>query len=199
MSGRSGGSTGGANARVGRSDTSTGTPRGGSEGSEKGLRRDGPTRDAARSRARQGIRRRRDGRARARRRAASRTRGNGARDARAWRAVARGAAARALPRGSGGGEKHIRRRGAGREGEGHALTGADRARVVTRIGQTRDAPKLRHCGGLVCAVTTVCAFARGCRSARRPLITRRTIESRGVSVDARNGRFGENEGLMNPE
>lgn len=99
-------------------------------------------------------------------RAASRMRGNGARRARASRAVASGGAARALPRGSGGGEKHIRRRGArrargrprARERGPRAARHADRA--------ARDAPELRHGERLVCAETTVCAFARGRRGAR---------------------------------
>ena len=107
-------------------------------------------------------------------RAASRTRGNGARRARASRGRER-RPARALPRGSGGGEKHIRRRGASERGEA-TLGGADRAAPVTRIGRARDAPELRHGERSVCAETTVCAFARGRRAARRPLITCRTID-----------------------
>lgn len=56
------------------------------------------------------------------------------------------------------------------------LGGADRAAPVTRIGRARDAPELRHGERSVCAETTVCAFARGRRDARRPLITCRTID-----------------------
>ena len=165
-----------------RSIVALGRKRTGPRSSREGLRRDGPTRDAARSGACLGIRRRRVGRARAQ----HKNRGDTARDAHANRARSRAVAPRALPRGSGGGEKHIRRRGASERGEA-TLGGADRAAPVTRIGRAGDAPELRHGERSVCAETTVCAFARGRRTARRPLITCRTIDGLRCLVDKDTG------------
>ena len=120
--------------RARRSIVALGRKRTGPRSSREGLRRDGPTRDAARSGACLGIRRRRVGRARAQ----HKKRGDTARDAHANRARSRAVAPRALPRGSGGGEKHIRRRGAGRAWK------ATRLRARTRAGRHVDRADARR-------------------------------------------------------
>ena len=75
--------------------------------------------------------------------------------------------------------------------------GRERARVVTWIGRTQDAPKLRHGGRLVCAGTTVCAFARVGRGERQNAY--HSTHDRRLGSFGRTRRtsgFGENQGLI---
>ena len=139
-------------------------------------------RDAARSKARPGSRRGRAGRARARRRGRGETARARARIARS-RAAARARAPRRIRwrRKAHSSPRRERARGEA------TLGGADRAAPVTRIGRAGDAPELRHGERSVCAETTVCAFARGRRTARRPLITCRTIDGLRCLVDKDTG------------